>query len=48
MSAEPEKRAGNGAVSAERVYALLYQLTRDVARLEALLRAMKKRLEDSE
>ena len=46
MSAEPEKRAGAGAVSAQQIYALLYQLSADVARLEKLVRAMKKTIEE--
>ena len=46
MNAENGLRPGNPAPDTARLYALLYQLANDVARLEKLVRAMKKTIEE--
>ena len=48
MYANKKERASSEGLTAERIYALLYKLSADVARLEAMLRSMKKTLEERE
>ena len=46
MSAENGSLRGGQPTDTARLYALLYQLSADVARLEKLVRAMKKTIEE--
>ncbi len=46
MKGENGTYAAARQTEAERIYALLYQLAADVARLETLVRAMKKETEE--
>ena len=48
MSADNKERASSEMLTAQRIYALLYKLSADVARLDTMLRAIKKTLEEKE
>ena len=48
MSNEKKERVSSEPVTAQRIYALLYKLNADVARLDTMLRTVKKILEERE
>ena len=48
MFAETDPRRAERQTDTARLYALLYQLSADVARLEKLVRVMKKTIEEKQ
>lgn len=48
MSDERKDRAVSEQLTAQRFYALLYKLSADVARLDTMIRTIKKLLEDKD
>ena len=48
VSNEKKERVSSEPVTAQRIYALLYKLNADVARLDTMLRTVKKILEERE
>ena len=48
MSNEKKERVSSELLTAQRIYALLYKLSADVARLDSMLRTIKKILEERE